>query len=109
MRSRILIFSFFNFLLDSVRSRESYNLYCTTLLSGAQTKFKHQCDVITFQPYTVYRDRTWLRQDSPSKSRKGPELTCQPSPANNPSTNIQQKKVSLKVMYTILYRSENRG
>ena len=26
--------------------------YCTTILPGAQTKFEHQCDVITFQPYT---------------------------------------------------------
>ena len=26
--------------------------HCTTILSGAQTKFEHQCDVITFQPYT---------------------------------------------------------
>ena len=41
----------FLFLFDRVRSWESYSLYCTTILSGAQTKFEHQCDVITFQPY----------------------------------------------------------
>ena len=35
------------FLFDGVRSRESYNLYCTTILSGAETKFDHQFDVIT--------------------------------------------------------------
>ena len=40
--------NFFKFSFDRVRSWESYSLYCTTILSGAQTMFEHQCDVITF-------------------------------------------------------------
>ena len=53
--SKTKFFVLFRF--GRVRSRESYNLYCTTILSSAQTnaqtKFEHQCDVITFQPHCV--------------------------------------------------------
>ena len=49
---------FISFYFDLIVSGpgESYSLYCTTILSGAQTKFEHQCDVITFQPY-AYKSR----------------------------------------------------
>ena len=44
----------FLFYFDLVGSGPGSRPNCTPILSGAQTKFEHQWDVITFQPYYSY-------------------------------------------------------